>query len=248
MFKELYEKALYEKTMKAKKERSTKHNHPSELTTCARQFWYKVKGYEISDIPSLSMMLIWEQGHALHESLGKLTEMIPDIEEFDLEASVKVRELYNLGGHSDLVCKVKGKWYVVDFKTIGTTKFKELKKNGLPEAYLWQVNLYMYMLKQMNPEKFKDLDTAYVLFLNKNPLPDEIMQAQSKRYYKATSPFEEIMVKYDEDLLQTVILPQAEYLQEVRKMEQPPEREGKSKKDEKCMFCEYRTLCFKSKK
>lgn len=239
LFKEMYEEALFNKTIDSQKNRSNKYNHPSEITGCARQFWYKINDYEKSDVPSLAMMSIWEQGHALHESLGFLTGLIPDIQDYTLEQAVGDKE-YNSGGHSDLVIKTNDKWYVVDFKTAGTTKFKEVKKKGLPVEYLWQVNFYIYLLKKKHPRKYKSLDSAYVLFINKSPIPSEIFEAQGKPNLTINnSPLYEIKVEYDEDLVETEILPQLEYLQDVRGMDEPPEREI----SDTCKFCDFRTLC-----
>lgn len=243
MFKELFEKAFIESFHEDRKARSTEHNHPSEMTACVRNFWYKINGTEISDMPSIAMQLIWKQGHALQGVLETLLPLIPEIEDYHIEMPVGDED-YNLGGHADLVVKLDGKWYVLDYKTAGATKFKEVKKAGIPLAYKWQTNQYMHMLKKKHPKKFKSLDTAILLFINKSPIPDEIWESQGKSRF-ASSPFYELEVKYDEDLLETEIFPQAEYLEEVRLMDLPPER---IEDDEFCKFCEFRTFCKKDKR
>ncbi|WLR49562.1 PD-(D/E)XK nuclease family protein (plasmid) [Halobacillus litoralis] len=245
MIKELFEREMMKKSLESSAERSTDHNHPSEMTQCARQFWYNINGYDYSDLPSLSMVSIWEQGHALHEFLGEVTERIEEFKEAHIEKVVREEE-FNTGGHSDLVVTMQdGTPYVIDFKTTGASKFKQVKKHGLPDDYIWQTNLYMYMLKQMHPRKYKDLDTAYVLFINKSPIPSEIFEAQGKPHLKDnTSPLYEVKVEYDEDLVETEILPQAEYLEEVRTYEDPPEREL----SDTCKFCPFRSLCLGDEK
>lgn len=233
------------KTIKSSSDRSTDKNHPSEMTSCARQFWYKINEYEPSNHPSMAMASIFMQGHALHEALGELVDDIDDIEEYTLEKPLAEAES-NTGGHSDLVVTMTdGTPYVIDFKTAGATKFKEIKKKGLPEDYLWQVNLYIYMLKKQHPRKYKDLNTASVLFVNKSPIPSEIFEAQGKPHLKANcSPFYEILVEYDEELVETEILPQAEYLEEIREMDSPPEQEI----SDNCKFCPFRDLCLGEEK
>lgn len=239
----MFEKAMNKSFFLDRKKRSTEHNHPSEMTGCVRQFWYKINDEPISDMPSIAMQLIWKQGHALQGELEKLLPLIPEIEDYTIEQPVSDSE-YNLGGHSDLVVKVAGKWYVLDYKTAGATKFKEIKKAGVPIGYRWQLNQYMYMLKKKDPEKYKTLDTSILLFINKSPIPDEIWESQGKKRF-ITSPFMELEVKFDEDLLETEILPQAEYLEEVRMMDSPPDR---IEDTENCKFCEFRSLCKKDKR
>lgn len=240
MFRQLFEKAFIESFHLDRKARSTDHNHPSEMTGCVRHFWYKINDTPISDMPSIAMQLIWKQGHALQGVLENLLPLIPEVEEYHIEKPVKDAE-YNLGGHCDLVVKVNGKWYVLDYKTAGATKFKEIKKAGVPVGYRWQLNQYIHMLKKRHPVKFKSLDSAVLLFINKSPIPDEIWEAQGKSKF-ASSPFYELEVKYDPDLLETEILPQAEYLEEIREMDSPPER---IEDTENCKFCEFRTYCKK---
>lgn len=239
MFVELFEKAFREQYLENRQNRSYEHNHPSEMTKCARQFWYRVKNTPMSDEPSISMMLIWEQGYALQAVLEKHLSRIPEIEEFHIEYPVSCEE-YNISGRSDLLVKMNGKWYVVDFKTIGATHLRNIKQTKkAPEGYIWQTNLYMHLVKKSDPEKFKTLDAAYLLFINKSPIPDEVFLFQKKPWL-ISSPFFELEVRYDEDLVQTLILPQAEYFEEVRKMDEPPVGDYGS---EDCKFCEFRTLC-----
>lgn len=239
----LFEDAMRKTFYEEKKLRSYNHNHPSEMTNCVRQFWYKANNVPISDEPSISMMFIWKQGHSLQDMMEEYLWDIPEIEDFIIEHPVQDKE-HNIEGSCDLVVKVAGKWYVVDFKTTGATQFKEVQKKGVPTAYKWQVNLYMYLLKKMNPEYFENLDTAYLFFINKSPVPDEIYKAQGKPWL-AKSPFYQAEIKYDPDLLETLILPQAEYFEEIRKLPEPPERDVD---ESSCMFCEYRTLCKKGDK
>jgi CRISPR/Cas system-associated exonuclease Cas4 (RecB family) len=243
MFKEMFEEAFIKSFYADREARSTDHNHPSEMTACVRNFWYKVNDTPISDLPSIAMQLIWKQGHALQGVLESLLPLIPEVEEYHIEKAVKDAE-YNLGGHADLVVKVKGKWYVLDYKTAGATKFKEIKKAGVPIGYRWQLNQYIHMLKKRHPVKFATLDSAVLLFINKSPIPDEIWEDQGKKRF-ASSPFYELEVKFDPDLLETEILPQAEYLEEVRLMDSPPERIADT---ENCKFCEFRTTCKKDKR
>jgi CRISPR/Cas system-associated exonuclease Cas4 (RecB family) len=243
MFKQLFEKAFITSFYKDRENRSTEHNHPSEMTGCARHFWYKINDTPISDMPSIAMQLIWKQGHALQGVLEDLLPLIPEIEDYAIEKPVGDKD-YNLGGHADLVVKVDGKWYVLDYKTAGATKFKEVKKKGIPLAYKWQVNQYMHMLRKKHPRKYATLDTAIILFINKSPIPDEIWIDQGKKRF-ITSPFYELEVEYDEDLLETEIFPQAEYLEDVREMDTPP---GRIEDTENCKFCEFRTLCSKDKR
>lgn len=243
-FDKIFEEAFRRKFYKDRENRSTEHNHPSEMTNCPRQFWYRINKAPVTDEPSLSMMLIWAMGHAIQSIFEDLMWDIPEFEDFIIEYPLHDTE-HNLGGSSDLVVRVKAnrKWYVLDFKTTGATQFKEIQKKGVPEAYRWQVNLYMYMLKKAQPKQFESLDTAYLFFINKSPIPDEIFQAQGKPWL-AKSPFYVAEIKYDEDLLETEILPQAEYLEEIRKQSTPPDKtEGES-----CKFCEFRTLCKKGDK
>lgn len=239
----MFERAMVESFHKDREARSTDHNHPSEMTGCVRQFWYKINDTPISDMPSIAMQLIWKQGHALQGVLEDLLPLIPEIEDYSIEKPVKDAE-YNLGGHADLVVKVKGKWYVLDYKTAGATKYKAIKKAGVPVGYKWQLNQYIHMLRKRHPRKYATLDSAILLFINKSPIPDEIWEAQGKSRF-ASSPFFELEVEYDPDLLETEILPQAEYLEEIREMDTPPER---IEDTENCKFCEFRKTCEKDKR
>lgn len=243
MFVELFEKAFREEYQENSQTKSYDHNHPSGITKCPRQFWYRVKNTPITDEPSISMMLIWAQGYALQSVLEKYLARIPEIEEFHIEHPVK-DEKYNVSGRVDLLVKINGKWFVLDFKTIGASNLRSIKqKKQAPEAYVWQVLLYMYLLKKQDPEKFQSLNTAYLLFINKSPIPDEIFFYQKKPWL-ASSPFYEVEVKYDEDIINTLILPQCEFLEEIREMDVPPVGDYHS---DECKFCEYRTLCRKTR-
>jgi CRISPR/Cas system-associated exonuclease Cas4 (RecB family) len=242
-FTKMFEQALLNKFYLDKSERSTDHNHPSELTACLRKFWYKINDTPISDPPSPSMLMIWNQGHALQDVMEDLLTYVDIRGTVAFERKV-VDEEYNVGGHIDLLFSDRGQVVLMDFKTTGATKFKEIKRGKYPSSYKWQLNHYMYLLKKENPKQFKELDRAYLFFINKSPVPDEIFLAQNKPRM-IQSPFFEIEVKYDEDLIETEILPQLEYMEEIRETNEIPD---KSNDEQECMFCEFRSICKGGKK
>lgn len=239
-FTTLFEEALRKKALLDKSKRSTAHNHPSEVMGCERAFWYKVNQVPVTNPPSTSLIMIWEQGHALQGIMESVLPLIPDIEEYEIEKEVG-DDQYNIGGHADLLVRIKEKWYLIDFKTTGMTKFKEVKKGKVPEEYKGQMHLYMHCLKKKSPLKYAQLDGAYLFFINKSPIPSETLEGQGKGHL-AQSPFHEVFIPFDRDFLETVVLPQVEYLEDIRKMDTPPEGTEDSKK---CTFCEYRDLCKK---
>lgn len=53
----------------------------------------------------------------------------------------------NMRGHVDMVAKLKNYFFVIDFKTASDFSFNKLIESGVPTAaYVFQINIYMYML------------------------------------------------------------------------------------------------------
>lgn len=105
------------------------------------------------------------QGTAVHEKLER------DIPEVSWEGATVVQEnkvaVYELDGYGTISGHVDLVWYtgdylaVVDLKTTDRVKLKGYKLNGVPDSYVFQLNLYGYGIAQ----SWRDPDDVAISFI-----------------------------------------------------------------------------------
>ena len=127
---------------------------PSSISKCERALFYNRTNVPQRPVIDPKTRFNFDIGHAVHKLLNRyVTEAMPGIAEVEIDAAI---EQYHILGELDLQILVSPGGHakrIVDFKTIKSTKFSELRqpridKTGIVSPvsmtdYVWQLHSYM---------------------------------------------------------------------------------------------------------
>ena len=206
---------------------------------CIRAMYYKRTGVDVVPDSSYTMIGICESGTDRHERIQNATSRMKDngfdCEYIDVAEYVKSRgldsyldivdkcgnetKLYDRNRHISFLCdgiiKYQGKYYIVEFKTESSFKWKD-RKSVDPKHYN-QATTYSLELQ---------LDSVIFVYINR-----DIVDYKAYLYNVSESERERIRVLIDT------------CEQYVINKEVPPMPDDAS--DKKCAFCSYRECCKK---
>lgn len=204
---------------------------------CIRSMYYQVIGVDVEPDSNYVMVGICEAGTDRHEriqnAISKMKENGFDCEYIDVGEYVRSRglDLYldvvdkcgnetklydrvrNISFLCDGIIKYKGKYYIVEFKTESSFKWRDRK--GVDPKHYNQARTYSLELQ---------IDSVIFVYINR-----DIVDMKSYMYEVTESEREQIM-----ELLNTC----QSY---VDKREVPPIPDDANEK--KCTYCNYRELC-----
>lgn len=204
---------------------------------CIRSMYYQVIGVDVEPDSNYVMVGICEAGTDRHEriqnAISKMKENGFDCEYIDVGEYVRSRglDLYldivdkcgnetklydrvrNISFLCDGIIKYKGKYYIVEFKTESSFKWRDRK--GVDPKHYNQARTYSLELQ---------IDSVIFVYINR-----DIVDMKSYMYEVTQSEREQII-----ELLNTC----QSY---VDKQEVPPIPEDTNEK--KCAYCNYRELC-----
>jgi CRISPR/Cas system-associated exonuclease Cas4 (RecB family) len=127
---------------------------PSSLSKCARALWYNRMGYEQRSVLEPKTRFNFDIGHAVHQLLNRyVLAAMPGVARVEVDAKL---DAYGIHGELDLELFYEGEATprrIVDFKTIKSTKFADLKQPIISASgsispvsmrdYVWQLHAYM---------------------------------------------------------------------------------------------------------
>lgn len=127
---------------------------PSSLSKCERALWYNRMGYEQHAVLEPKTRFNFDIGHAVHQLLNRyVLAALPGIARVEVDAAL---EHYGIHGELDfeLLFEPEGAARrIIDFKTIKSTKFTELRQPVISPSgtvspvsmtdYVWQLHAYM---------------------------------------------------------------------------------------------------------
>jgi len=123
--------------------RPTEHIHPSGIYGCGRVALYRNLGIFLDNItPRLSR--IFGNGDGMHDRWKGYCKAIHIATDKDIEVEV-FDPVRNIKGSVDIIPKVDGVRWIVDFKSMNHDKFEKLKEPE--EKDIWQITLYMDITK-----------------------------------------------------------------------------------------------------
>jgi len=222
------ELALAERKFKqwkaAKKDYRDKYYHPSAIGGCARRTVYKSMRAPknkppmggIADIAKSQR--IFATGDSLHLRMQVLFVRMGLCTIDDIEVPFTVGDEQ---GTCDAIVSLKGKKYIVDFKSINDYGFKNLGRHYGKEGYKQQIHMYMKHLK---------IHRAVFIYENKN---DQTLRETFFEFNKSDERKRKKRLDYLRDHVDN------------RKL---PKREGESVHRFPCKGCFYTNICWDERK
>jgi len=187
----------------------------SAWSSCDRIMWLKFRkaiAFPISE----KLQRTFDIGHALEPIMIKhLTNHGLDVGLCEAEVVGKWGQVL---GHVDGVVKIgDGSLMLLEMKTANDSRFKDMMKNGLPDYYYAQIQIYMHHSDQIVSSVPK-LTSCHYMILNKN-----------------TSELFETAINYDPEYAER----ETERMHDVISSEAMPA----GNKSYKCNFCDARYFC-----
>lgn len=128
---------------------------------------------------------------------------------------------FKMGGHPDGILDVKPQRALLELKTINDGGFTALSFKGPAEYYIWQMNLYMYLL---------GLKVGHLVYIN-----------------KSTSEFKEFVIKFDEGIIKKIKEKAKSVIDGINGGAIPERSVCKAKSDSRARHCPVKSQCFKIK-
>lgn len=208
--------------------------HPSEITTCLRQ--YKYKQIKAPKNPADSNLItITELGKAGHEYMGiVIPKLMPEYTVVGIEIPINdPTNTLRVGGHADMLLQhiLSGEYLGLDFKFLSSSSFKSQMKQLKP-AYMAQAMSYMHFL-QLGGIPVKQWE---VILWNKSPIPASIRKVADPPIYGHRIDYHPLFMKMYWDRMVEI--------QKVLDTDKIPPREHLDPAEEECMFCEYSNHCW----
>lgn len=188
---------------------------PSGWKDCDRAMWFGYRGISGAILHKAQTLRIFNIGHMLEEGMVKWLEAA-GIEIFMREATIKTKWGTTFG-HIDGIAKYQGKFYLLEMKTAKASKFKEMVKNGIPDYYYAQIQIYMHNSGQLSDHGNVLSETLYVI-TNKDTAELDI------KIIPADPVYGELQTDRMHDIIVSDALPAAN-------------------KSYKCSFCDHKAVC-----
>jgi len=187
----------------------------SAWSSCDRVMWLKFRKAIHSTI-SQQLQRTFDLGHACEPIMIKhLRDSGIEVGLCEAEITGKFGQVL---GHVDGVIKISdGSMMLLEMKTANDSRFKDMMKNGLPDYYYAQIQIYMHHSDQI-VKSVPKLTSCHYMILNKN-----------------TSELYEFAVNYDPEYAAQ----ETSRLHDVIESEAMPA----GNKSYKCNFCDARYFC-----
>lgn len=211
MTPDLIDKAMEEKQNKTPRD----YLGPSGWKSCDRAMWFGYRGISGAILHNAKTLRIFNIGHALEECMVEWLEKA-GAEVFFREATIKTKWGTTFG-HIDGIAKYNGKFYLLEMKTSNEARFKDMVKNGIPDYYYAQIQIYMHNSGQLS-EHGNVLDECLYFIVNKNTSDIDV------RVIPADKAHGEIQTERMHDIIESDALPAAS-------------------KSYKCNMCDHKAVC-----
>lgn len=196
------------------KHRAVKSISASMWSECDRRMWLSLRRASPQWVEPQTQR-IFDIGHALEECMVKWMETA-GIKIGMREAALKNSYGTSLG-HIDGIAVTQDGFMLLEMKTANDRRFKDWLKNGVPDNYFAQVQLYMHHSAQLSA-KGNQLTKALFVVVNKNTGE---LHTEEARYEK---PYATLQTDRIEGLIASDAYPQPE-------------------PSFKCRFCDHRPVC-----
>jgi len=186
----------------------------SQWSECDRKMWlgFRMASPQWHEPKTLRTFNI---GHALEECLVDWLEQA-GVKVAMRESNLKNRYGTSLG-HIDGIAVIDGAFYLLEMKTANDRRFKDWLKNGVPDNYFAQVQLYMHHSPQLS-QKGNRLEKALFAVVNKNTSELHTEEVEYDRVYAS------LQTERIENLIASDAYPAPD-------------------KTFKCRFCDHRPVC-----
>lgn len=155
---------LNESIVKAQPIRFTKNLTASSWSDCDRALWFTYRNASNSDFKAETLRT-FKMGHLLEDAIVEWLTMA------GYKIILQQAEIKNQWdrplGHIDGVIFYDNEWMLLEIKTANDKRFKEWLKNGAPDSYKAQTQLYMHHSHQIS-KKGNKLNKVLFVVLNKN--------------------------------------------------------------------------------
>ena len=202
---------------------------PSNLGRCMRQNkWEFDKDYFIPEHVAYSAVRGTFVHKLLEESLSNEKESLKELKVKYLIPELK----YELKGQIDLIKNDT----LYDYKSTSESNIKYIAKNGIKPEYIWQTNIYKWLVKKVLNINIKSLKIFYITMSN---------IYETGKPYRIPNKFgkEEVILLpnipiYSDQKIENYILSKLNFLKEKTEPEPTIDKN-------KCQYCYFYKECFK---
>lgn len=233
---------LVEQDKKKLDSRDRKSHHPSGANKCMRQLYYDWTGQPVSDYRTATDIWRMNLGTWMHKMFAHyLKEMGEDVQD-EVEMTFKDWRLkYPIHGYMDNVIMINGVMFPIELKTVFGYGGKAIQLSGQPrEDDATQEKIYI---------AFNNFVGGIVAYLARDSFyRTQFIISMSKEDKEAFK--EKIILRFMEleDYVDRKVLPKRDYQAIVcdgELLDTKQKNNVKYKSDWQCMYCVYRSACYR---